>query len=171
MFIHWPNAPEDDCSLQKVRPISFQQKNFFETSLFRLSGPELIIKILKKNEKVYLKVDSLFKRHLQHSFGKIRGRNTVNWLLKCRLLQHGIRISISTYTGSAGNKDHSWLCWGSVTFWCGSGSAPLTNRSGSGSNSGSDSFLQWFSYFFSCNLPADTFSSVLKSEFFAKTVC
>jgi hypothetical protein len=27
-------------------------------------------------------------------------------------------------------------CWGSVTFWC--GSAPLTNGSGSGSNSGSD---------------------------------
>ncbi len=35
-------------------------------------------------------------------------------------------------------------CWGSVTFWCGSGSGlyiPLTN--GSGSNSGSDFFLQW----------------------------
>ncbi len=28
-------------------------------------------------------------------------------------------------------------CWGSVTFWCGSGSVPLTN------GSGSDSFLQW----------------------------
>jgi hypothetical protein len=38
-------------------------------------------------------------------------------------------------------------CWGSVTFWCGSGSADpylLTNRfeSGSGSNCGSDFFLQ-----------------------------
>ncbi len=32
-------------------------------------------------------------------------------------------------------------CWGSLTFWCRSGSAPLTN--GSGSNSVSDSFLQW----------------------------
>jgi hypothetical protein len=33
-----------------------------------------------------------------------------------------------------------WLiqCWGSVTFWC--GSIPLTNESGS--NSGSNSFLQ-----------------------------
>jgi hypothetical protein len=31
-------------------------------------------------------------------------------------------------------------CWGSVTFLCGSGSAPLTN--GSGSNSGSDSSFQ-----------------------------
>ncbi len=24
-------------------------------------------------------------------------------------------------------------CWGSVTFWCGSGTVPLTNRSGSNS--------------------------------------
>ncbi len=37
--------------------------------------------------------------------------------------------------------DANEQCWGSVTFWCGSGSAHLTN--GSGSNSGSDSFLQW----------------------------
>ncbi len=49
-------------------------------------------------------------------------------------------------------------CFGSVTYWYGSGSAPLTNRfgssPGSGSSSGSCSFRQWLSrrqqkYFFS----------------------
>ncbi len=42
---------------------------------------------------------------------------------------------------------YSWnrrkQCWGSVTFWCGSGSADPYLNNGSGSNSGSDSVLQW----------------------------
>ncbi len=61
-------------------------------------------------------------------------------------------------------------CWGSVTFWCGSGSVPLANvsGSGSGSNSRSDSFFQWLKrckkkfIFFSYNVPTGISSSALK---------
>ncbi len=45
-------------------------------------------------------------------------------------------------------------CWGSVTFWCGSGSVPVTD------GSGSDSFLLWLE---GCKkpTPTGTLSSVL----------
>jgi hypothetical protein len=70
-------------------------------------------------------------------------------------------------------------CWGSVTFWCGSGSAdryiwlmdpdptpdptPFFNDFKDAKNKNS--------YFFSYNLPAGTLSSVLKFNFLLKVLC
>jgi hypothetical protein len=65
-------------------------------------------------------------------------------------LDSQIRINNS---GLRTRRKYLWQCWGSVTFWCGSGSksGPLTNRSGS------DSFLHKFKdakiFFIFFNLP------------------
>ncbi len=68
-------------------------------------------------------------------------------------------------------------CWESVTFRCRSGSAPLTN--GSGSNSGSDSFFSdfkdakknFFSYFFLVTNPHRHIIFSLKIFYFLQKCC
>jgi hypothetical protein len=63
------------------------------------------------------------------------GKNmTFKWRGKPLFIRHRTAEEIEQVT-VAYNQ-----CWGSVAFCCGSGSAPLTN--GSGTYSGSDYFLQ-----------------------------
>ncbi len=63
---------------------------------------------------------------------------------------HGQQLCQLLLTTHSKKQKNYYRCWGSVTFWCGPGSGsrsgyiPLTNGSGPGSNSGSDSFLHYF---------------------------
>jgi hypothetical protein len=58
-----------------------------------------------------------------------------------QLMQDDVRFfsDVQLLPFSFSLSDSSTQCWGSKTCWCGSGSAPVTN--GSGSDSGSNSFL------------------------------